>query len=164
MFVRHAAAILFAGLAFVTPAIADTFVQESDLSLDLREGELPAPVSSYIVSGLDDAVVAELPVVDIPGPLADLSIPENQDAAQPSQAAALPDESSSAIAMFAERDDSENFSWLTADLAGVEDMTTGSLGSGSGKPSDYVELTATPSTSEISSSADTANTDGPVIP
>ena len=163
MFVRHAAAILFAGLAFVTPALADTLVRESDLSLDLREGELPTPVTLYVVSSSDDAVVAVLPVVDVPGPLADLSTPESQDAAQ-SLAAALPDESSSAVALFAERDDSENFSWMTANLAAVDDMTTGSLAGSSSMPNDHVELAAMPSTSVTLPSADAVNTDGPVIP
>ena len=163
MFVRHAAAILFAGLAFVTPALADTLVRESDLSLDLREGELPAPVTPYVVLSSEDSALPNLPVVDVPGPLADLSNPESRDAAQPSQTAALPEESSSVVALFAERDDSENFSWMTADLAGIEDMTTGSLGGGSSSSNDHVELTSAPSAPVISPAADAA-VDGPVIP
>src|SRR3954470_18466901 len=165
MFVRHAAAILFAGLAFVTPVLADTLVRESDLSLDLREGELPAPVTSSFASTVD-AVVAELPAVEVPGPLAELSTPDSQNAAaQPSQAAALPGDAAAAVALVSSRDDSENFSWMTADVAFTEEMTTGSIGNdGSALSNDHVELTATPSTAMISPSEDALSIDAPVIP
>jgi hypothetical protein len=160
MIIRFGAAVLFAGLSFASPSTAEIMLQESSFSLDLREGETQA-LDAVLQASTDlapvfDEAVALLPAVDLPGPLAGLAPPEVQDeSAQALQVAESLDGTSPTVSL-ADRDGSEDFTWLTADLAIASDMTTGSIGSGPatpvGDPSEPVTLLmANPSSEDASS-------------
>src|SRR5829696_8023324 len=82
MIVRFGAAVLLVGLSFASPSSAETLLQESGLSLDLREGETLAldTVTDASVEVAFDATLAQLPAIVIAGPLAELSVPDLQGA------------------------------------------------------------------------------------
>src|SRR4051812_17478190 len=126
MIIRFGAAVLFAGLSFASPSSAEIQLQESSLSLDLREGEtqaLDAPMqASTDLATVFDEAVAQLSAVDLPGPLAGLA-PVQDEASGPLQQSESLDAITSAVSL-ADRDGSEDFNWLTADLASTSDMTT----------------------------------------
>lgn len=115
MVVRLGAAVLLTGLAFATPALAQMPILESSYSLDLREGEGPVPLS--LAAGSDaDTVLVQLAPVDLPAPVSALAVH-----------VALEDTDGTSFNIFAVREDSENFSWMTAGIADDENLTTGSV-------------------------------------
>jgi hypothetical protein len=103
MVVRLGAAVLLTGLAFATPSLAEMPAMESSYSLDLREGEGPVLLSLDGAPDID-TVLAQLPAVDLPVAIEETS-----------------------FNVFAAREDSENFSWMTADLLDNDNLTTGSV-------------------------------------
>ena len=91
---------------------------------DLREGEgSGAPAA--------DAILARLPPVDLPAPLFELEQQATSDSAPTADAvlAQLPqvEVPEGQFSLFAAREDSENFSWMTAGSGDSEDLTTGSV-------------------------------------
>jgi hypothetical protein len=124
MVARLGAAVLFTSLSFATPSVAVMAVLESSYSLDLREGEgSGAPAA--------DTILAQLPPVDLPAPLFELEQQATSDSAPRADAvlAQLPqvEVPEGQFNLFAAREDSENFSWMTAGSGDSEDLTTGSV-------------------------------------
>ena len=158
MIVRFGAAVLLVGLSFASPSSAETLLHESGLSLDLREGETLALDSltdaSVEISVAVDATLAQLPAVEIPGPLAELSGPDLQASTpEPLQISEnidpvpVEDHQVSTTAFLGDRDGNEDFAWMTAELTFASEMTTGSLGNATSSPSEPSDaaLTSLPS-------------------
>lgn len=133
MVVRLSAALFVTGLAFATPCLADQVVRNPDLSLDLREGEVAGPTLADM-DALSAAIVAQVPLVEHPEESAELQITLAQTfAAEPittgftGQGPTEPVMDAATAALDLARDDTENFSWMIADLPGSMELTTGSL-------------------------------------
>jgi hypothetical protein len=115
MIVRLGTVALLTGLCFATPSLAETLVRDSDLSMDLREGEVAMPVAPDLAA-LDE-IFAQLAVVEVPGPLVEPGVQLSETpAVEPVAEAAAPLPTN----VLAERDDAENFSWTVADLASAD--------------------------------------------
>jgi hypothetical protein len=130
MVTRLGAAVFLTTLAFTTPTLAETEIMESSYSLDLREGE--RSVLQALEGAPDaDTVLAQLPTVDLPAPLFQLEQQATSHSAPTADAvlAQLPqvEVPEGQFNLFAAREDSENFSWMTAGSGDSEDLTTGSV-------------------------------------
>jgi hypothetical protein len=130
MVTRLSAAVFLTTLAFTTPTLAETAVMESSYSLDLREEE------GSVLQALEgappaDTILAQLPTVDLPAPLFQLEQQATSYSAPTADPvlAQLPqvEVPEGQFNLFAAREDSENFSWMTAGSGDREDLTTGSV-------------------------------------
>jgi hypothetical protein len=130
MVARLGAAVLFTSLSFATPSLAVMAVMESSYSLDLREGEA-AVLQALEGAPVADTILAQLPTADLPAPLFELEQQATSDSATTADAvlAQLPqvEVPEGQFSLFADREDSENFSWMTAGSGDSEDLTTGSV-------------------------------------
>jgi hypothetical protein len=125
------AAVLLTGLAITAPAVAETEDLSASLFLGPQEAETAASITADL-AWAGDTLLAQLPPVDPPGPLAllDGDVPhpgELEHVASLDEPPLVNVEASLAPEFFLDANEGETFAWIAADLAASAEIMTGSI-------------------------------------
>jgi hypothetical protein len=130
---RLAAGLVLAGLTLSGPARAEPGDLGPEFFLDPNEAETAALIAADLAKA-GDIVLAQLPLVDPPGPLAILAVdvplppvPEPLQVADFAVAAPIDVEAALAPELFLDAQDAETYAIIAADLATLDEFATGSL-------------------------------------